>query len=39
MLKLLSVALLVAVLCGLCACGRMNSPVAPKDSVYQRTYY
>ena len=31
--------LLVSVCAVVCACGRMNAPVPPEGSVYQRTYY
>lgn len=31
--------ILVFLTLSLSACGRMNAPVAPKDSIYPRTYY
>ena len=38
-MRIVSVLLLMIVICSLGACGRMNSPVAPENAVYRRTYY
>ena len=38
-MKRILILTLVLLSLSLSACGRMNAPVAPKDSVYPRTYY